>query len=360
MGRRRNRRDVAPGQIGGHRLGLVGIARAEFVEQSPEQFALAVDAPERRLHVEAGQGSEVVVPNLRARARGVRAACRQPAREHLEQGGFLDRLGQVVIHADCEEAFAIARHRMCGQRDDWRRLQVGIGLDQARRFDPVHLRHLHVHQHEVELLLDHALDRDAAVLGERYVESQAAEQFACHLAIDLVVLGDEDALATPEVHRRRARGILRVCAGPRAAVLLQGAHSGVEKGGRTGRLVQEYVDALPLGLGDELFVAEGGDHDRCRAACRPLQLAHDAEAVATGQAVVDQEQVETGRILAQDVEGPLTGLGQAHVEADRFEHAAEHVAGRRTVVDDQGARMVAQAACGGCRCGPGVRDCPEG
>ncbi len=64
----------------------------------------------------------------------------------------IDRLRQIRIHPGGKAALTISLQSVSGQRDDRhmtaaRRFVLSNGRG---RFEPVHLRHLHVHQHHVE------------------------------------------------------------------------------------------------------------------------------------------------------------------------------------------------------------------
>ena len=55
-----------------------------------------------------------------------------------------------------EAAFAVALHRVRGHRDDRQARGVALGLERADRrgrLEAAHLRHLDVHQHDVERLV---------------------------------------------------------------------------------------------------------------------------------------------------------------------------------------------------------------
>ena len=80
-------------------------------------------------------------------------APRRP-RHHSRQLVVADRLGQVLVHARLQAALALALERVRGDRDD-RHAQARRLLalpDKLRAAQPVHLRDLQIHQHQVKAL----------------------------------------------------------------------------------------------------------------------------------------------------------------------------------------------------------------
>eukprot|EP00982_Pelagococcus_subviridis_P013684 31270-Pelagococcus_subviridis.AAC.32 len=80
-------------------------------------------------------------------------------------------------------------------------------MDQHRRLEPVHLRHVHVHQHDVEIafpVVSAQLDRLRAPLGEVDVREPAAPEKPSHdLAVEPVIVDDENL---ERLVRRRVGG----------------------------------------------------------------------------------------------------------------------------------------------------------
>ena len=71
------------------------------------------------------------------------------------------------------------------------------GADAAGGFQPVHARHLHVHQHQIVRLAGRArrrpgFDRRFAVVGDGRAMAEPGEQRAREQRVDLVVLGHQD------------------------------------------------------------------------------------------------------------------------------------------------------------------------
>src|SRR5690349_8620997 len=76
------------------------------------------------------------------------AGLRGPAFDLFDQGFRADWLGQIVVHAGLNAAFAVALERMGGDADD-RYMASAAGFcvpDRRRRLEAAHFRHRHVHQ----------------------------------------------------------------------------------------------------------------------------------------------------------------------------------------------------------------------
>src|SRR5690606_37532984 len=65
----------------------------------------------------------------------------------------VERLWNVVVGSGRETLLAVVRHRLRRQRDDGQPLPLRTAPDLAHRFEPVHLRHHDIHQHEIDLLV---------------------------------------------------------------------------------------------------------------------------------------------------------------------------------------------------------------
>jgi hypothetical protein len=115
-----------------------------------------------------------------------------------------DGLGEVAVHAGGEAALAIALHGVGRHGDDghmFARLPLALS-QQPRGGEAVQLRHLHVHQHEVEGFAGECVQRFAAVVRNDGVVAQAFEQLERDLLVDGTVLGQQHV----QPARRRGRG----------------------------------------------------------------------------------------------------------------------------------------------------------
>ena len=114
-----------------------------------QEPAIAARVAERRPFVE---DRDVVSRSGLGDGGGRRRRLAEPL-DGRDQVVDVDRLRQIAVHAGCQAAVAVALHRVRGQRDD-RQMRRAPWLSRSRialrRLEPAHLRHLQVHQHDVE------------------------------------------------------------------------------------------------------------------------------------------------------------------------------------------------------------------
>ena len=106
----------------------------------------------------------------------------------------LEGLPDMVVHAGEPEAADLGGEHVRRHGDDRDRPDVaGQAPDALRRGDPVHDRHLDVHQDEIVVVALHPLDRFRAV--GRHVDHVAGlfENRAAELLVQVDVLDQEDA-----------------------------------------------------------------------------------------------------------------------------------------------------------------------
>ena len=122
----------------------------------------------------------------------------------------VQRLGDVIVHAGRQAPLPVPLHRVRRHRHDRnvaprRPLQTPDG---RRRLEPVHLRHLHVHQHQVERRPADRLERLDPRGGDRDGVPALLQEAHRELLVDHVVLGQEDAqgafVGGRDRHRRDA------------------------------------------------------------------------------------------------------------------------------------------------------------
>jgi hypothetical protein len=99
------------------------------------------------------------------------------------------------VHGCIEAALAVALHRVRGHRDDrdvFSRASLPLA-NHRRRLEAVHLGHLDIHQHEVEVLPLQGGDYLVAVA--RYLDHvpPLLKRADCHSLVDRVVFGQQDA-----------------------------------------------------------------------------------------------------------------------------------------------------------------------
>ena len=110
-----------------------------------------------------------------------------------------ERLRGVVVHSGGQADFAIPRHGVCRHGDD-PNLSAETGLmsrlslaDAPGRLQPVHHRHLHVHQHEFVGILAECLNGFLPVRDDGGRESGVLQVLQRDLLVHAVVLGHQDA-----------------------------------------------------------------------------------------------------------------------------------------------------------------------
>ena len=139
----------------------------------------------------------------------------QPPRQFARQRHGRHRLAQVRLHSGLLAGFHILRIAIGGEGDDRQVFgSEALGAQAAGRFQPVHPRHLHVHQHRGERSTGIArrLDRAHglfAVFDQLGLEPQRFCHGENELLVDRVILGDQHPLSGEAGHGigRRRRGL---------------------------------------------------------------------------------------------------------------------------------------------------------
>ncbi len=105
-----------------------------------------------------------------------------------------DRLGNVFIHAGEQAELAVALEGVGGHGNDRHvpAVQPLASADGQGGLQAVHFRHLHVHQHEVELLVSHGGHRLPAIAGNRHLVAVRGQQGHGQLLVDQAVLRQQD------------------------------------------------------------------------------------------------------------------------------------------------------------------------
>ena len=283
---------------------------------------------------------------------GRSAARTDPALQLAPQVVRVDRLGDVVVHAGVDAAFAIAAHRVGGHRDDGQFTPVRQAADRAGRRDAVHDRHLHVHEHDVVIVgrrLRHHVERDGAVGGKFNNETGLAEQFGGDLLVQIVVLDKQDAAADdPAQVDAGRRGCEHETALARAAA--QDAHDSIEKQRGSDRFDQDILEAGLAGRLHDLVAPKGSDHDQARRILRQglADLARRHQAVHDRHLPVEENDL-VGPVDRCGADDFRHRLGTARRSADIEQHGTQQVAddiARRVVVVDHQHAAVAQVGIG--------------
>ena len=111
----------------------------------------------------------------------------------------MDWLGDKAVHPNCVVEFNLVGHDI-GRDGDNRRthaLLVGLKLpDNAGRLDTVHLRHLNIHQDEIEKACTPGFDGLFAVLNEGWLNADLVQQGPQDTSVDVIVFCCEHAPMT--------------------------------------------------------------------------------------------------------------------------------------------------------------------
>ena len=119
----------------------------------------------------------------------------------------VDRLDDLVVHPRFQDLLPFLHHGVRSHGDDRQRLETGIAPDESGRLVAVHLRHLDIHQHQIETLapFNHHPHRFAAVNRHLDQSTGPAEEAAGELPVDLVILHQQDAHPCQVLPRRTRR-----------------------------------------------------------------------------------------------------------------------------------------------------------
>ena len=121
-----------------------------------------------------------------------------------------DRLGQVVVHSRLPAPLAVRVGRIRSHRDD-PRLRPVERPDALRRLVAVEVRHLDVHEDDVDVEPTCGLDGGGPVTDDGRRVSEALEQPGHQALFRRVVLGHEDVQRMPScepgVEAGRGRGV---------------------------------------------------------------------------------------------------------------------------------------------------------
>ena len=175
----------------------------------------------------------------------------------------VDRLGQVAIHAGRQALLTVALHGMGGHGDDRRPLSLAFsGTDHPGRFQTVQVRHLHVHQHHIEVLLTDHFECLKAVLSDFDAVAALTQNVNGHLLVRRIVFRQQDSQATS--------GLLRKYVLPRhrhrssAGTYSQALGNDAEQFALHNRFFQVSGNSqLPSALMDDLTVHGGQHQDHC-------------------------------------------------------------------------------------------------
>ena len=101
----------------------------------------------------------------------------------------------MIIHAGLERPLPVAGHRVRGHGEDRQAFVPWHRADPPRRLQPVHDRHLQVHEDEVVRRLLNLVHRALAILSDVSLDAGPAEQFERHFLVDRIVFDQQNTRA---------------------------------------------------------------------------------------------------------------------------------------------------------------------
>ena len=311
----------------------------------PQDFLIRLGRDVEPLHgagVEAGRKRGAVVDHRRGSGRGFGGLLRFAGHDFVrkqgpqgaEQGRPAERLGQIARDARGKRPHLVLVHGVRRDGDDGQPFQFRHGADDAGGFVSVHDRHLHVHEHEVEVfapLCAHpeCVERLLAVAHDGELHARVFKQGFHDFLIGRIVFGDQNADVVKERRfHRRGQGVEP----PRVSHetgLVEGHDGFVQPAqGHEGqdRHLPVVLGGVPVGIRQDLLarvlVHEDG---RDRAPEGRAQHAQGVERVRLRQLAVEEQQVRLllGQVLRLAY-GLFRGGRRDGGDAEGREMAAEH------------------------------------
>lgn len=124
------------------------------------------------------------------------------ARQHAGQHFLVDRFGQIVVHPGLQQVLALAAGGMGGNGDDRRGVVMRQLADQFTGVNTVHLRHLNVHQDQIQHVVARQRQRFLTALAQQGFFYLFPQQRADQLQVGRVVVNRH--------HRQRQAFTLRL------------------------------------------------------------------------------------------------------------------------------------------------------
>ena len=169
----------------------------------------------------------------------------------------------MLVHARIQAALAVNLQRIGSHGDDGQGGKAGVGAQLARGLQPVHDRHLHVHQHQVIRLALHLLNGHVAVTGQVHLHACGLQQLLGDLLVERVVFYQQHARTMQRGGSHRLRTGWRAGQG-QGRITGQRLHQGVEQDRGAHRLDQHIGNALHLGGAHHVFTTKGSYQNQAR------------------------------------------------------------------------------------------------
>ena len=234
----------------------------------------------------------------------------------------------MLIHAGVQATLAVGFQRIGGHGDDGQGGKAGIGAQLARGLQPVHDRHLHVHQHQVVRLALHLLHGHVAVTGQIHLHARCLQQLLGHLLVERVVLYQQHTrtMQCRRSHHLRTGG--RTGQG-QGGIAGQRLHQGIEQDGGAHRFDQYIGNALHLGRAHHVLTAKGSHQNQARQFGQ-AQAAHatrQLQPVHFGHLPVQQDQgkrLPGGTGTAQHGQRQCARMRLLHHKAHGLQHLSQY------------------------------------
>ena len=212
------------------------------------------------------------------------------------------------------------------------------GADPPGRFQPIHIGHLHIHQHQVEDAVGEFVQGLGSISGDRRAVSALFQQAHREFLVVEAVFGQQHAQSSQferfGTDRRRLRQ-----PGVRQGRELQQAGDGVEQVGGRDRLGEAGVGPRPVaarGVGGTITRVNEQQRVTNLRGVRPANVIHEFETRPFRQAGVDNREQKVRLGSAEEQGGGLRGgraLGDLHPPARQ--DIRQDLADTRVVVDHQ-------------------------
>ncbi len=249
----------------------------------------------------------------------------------------IDGLSDVIVHAGGEAALAIASHDVGGHRQDRNVLPDVFPLAQLPGGgQPIHHRHLHVHQDQVVGSLGRHIQCDGTIAGHAHFGAHRLQQLQRHLLIELVVFRQQDLQAVEAI----VMGRLGWLEGEGRCLLPEQADDGIEQHGGADRFDQYPIKTGSIGLAKDLLAPVAGHHDPIGAPARTSgdETTPRLDAVQSRHAPVQQHHLIGGSLLLgirDHLQGLLAGLCSVHHKAHATQQGGQNGTSTGAVVGHQ-------------------------
>src|SRR4029434_10662645 len=278
----------------------------------------------------------------RRRDGGCSGARWNPVQERGKQLIGVDGLAQMVVHSCRTAHVSVAVHDIGCHGNDGDRSEARIGANGLGGSDAVHDGHLHVHEHNIVIVLADHLDGKSAIFSLVHGEVRFFEKTEGNFAVKFVVLGKKDASATNGRKIDLCSGAGLDFAG-RVLTEAESLNDRVKEHRVRNGLDQYVLEGSLLGL-LEHFPAHIVVDDNKLGMPLGMRKCVDTfacfNAIKPGHLPVNESDVEWFVAidgLTHKLYAFLTGWGFVYKEGHALEHSGEDLSRLSVVVDDEDA-----------------------